>query len=459
MVYSSLLFIYGFLPLSLLFYCITPKKRQPLILLILSMIFCGMFSLGFLVFIAAYTLINYVGCRLTEKQRNAGKRGIMPYALCMVIDTAAIFFFRSELFEPMRSALGTAADFFPVGISFFTLSALGTLTDVYRGRTAAERNIISFGLYIMMFPRLIMGPVLRYSSFSRILKERRGGLCEIGKGITFFVKGLVKKVIFADSIYMLYTAVRSAEVTELSALTAWLGAAAYILCLYFTLSGFSDMSAGLGLCFGLRFPKSFNYPMFSTKIRYFYARWQTQIIKWFRKNFTHPFASLSHNGIYRKAVFLVAWGSFGFWYTFNINGFVWGMLLGAAIVVEKRFSHAKMLNITGAIYTFFTVIAASVILFGDDLFYSAKYLLAMIGGNNNFADALSLYLLKSYIVILLICMYASTDLFKNVRIRLEKTKIRLVFEILSPFIVLFLLMACTALMSFAGSSATMLVML
>ena len=117
-----------------------------------------------------------------------------------------------------------------------------------------------------------------------------------------------------------------------------------------------------------------------------------------------------------------------------------------------------MLNITGAIYTFFTVIFASVILLGDDLFYSAKYLLAMIGGNNNFADALSLYLIKCYAVILLICMYASTDLFKNIRLRLEKTKLHLAFEAISPIVILFLLMACTALMSFDGSSGTMLIM-
>lgn len=458
MVYSSLLFIYGFLPLSLLFYCIAPQKLQPLILFIFSMIYCGMFNFSFLVFIMAYVLINYAGCRLTEKQRNAEKCSILPYAFCVFFDTAAIFFFRSEFFEPIRSALGAVSDFFPVGISFFTLSALGTLTDVYRGRIAAEKNIISFGLYIMMFPRLIMGPVLRYSSFSRILKERKVGLCEIGKGITLFVKGLVKKVIFADSLYMLYTAVRGTEVTELSALTAWLGAVAYILCLYFTLSSFSDMAAGLGLCFGLKFPKSFNYPMFSTKIRYFYARWQTQVVKWFRKNFTYPLSSLSRNRIYKKVIFIAAWGALGFWYTFNINGFVWGILLGTAIVLEKRFSHAKMLNITGAIYTFFTVIFASVILLGDDLFYSAKYILAMIGGNNNFADALSLYLIKCYAVILLICMYASTDLFKNIRFRLEKTKLHLVFEAISPIVILFLLMACTALMSFDGSSGTMLIM-
>lgn len=459
MAYSSLLFIYGFLPVSLLLYYASPKKRQPLTLLILSMIFCGMFSLGFLIFIIAYVLVNFGGCRLIGKRRSDKKSGILPYILCMLFDTAAIFFFRSELFEPMRDALGTAADFFPVGISFFTLSAMGTLTDVYRGRISAEKNIIAFGLYIMMFPRLIMGPILRYSSFSHALEERGGDLSEIGKGLALFIKGLVKKVIFADSLYMLYTAVRSAEITGLSALTAWLGAIAYILCLYFTLCGFADMSTGLGFCFGFRFPKSFNYPMFSTKIRYFYARWQMPAVRWLRKNFTHPLSSLSRGKIYRKAVFIAAWGAFGFWYTFNMNGLIWGLILGSAIVVEKRFSHVKMLDITGAVYTFLAVIFASVIFFEDDLSCAARYLFAMIGGNNKLADVLSLYLLKSYIVVLLICMYASTDLFRNVKIRLEKTRIRVVFEALSPIAALFLLMACTALMSFGGSSGTMLIML
>lgn len=459
MVYSSLLFIYGFLPLSLLVYYVSPKKYQSAVLLVLSMIFCGMFSPWYLIFITAYVLANYAGCRLTQMQKNEKKRGILPYIACTAFDLSAIFFFRSELFEPIREEFGIAADFFPVGISFFTLSALGALTDVFRGKIKAEKSIVNFALFIMMFPRLIMGPVLRYSAFTRAIENRKGGLSEIGKGFTVFIKGLAKKILFADSLYMLWSAVSRTEVSELAALTAWLGAVAYVFCLYFTLSAFADMCTGLCLCFGFRFPKSFNYPMFSTRIRTFYSKWQTQVFKWFRKNYHIAASPFKRGSICRKLIYVVFWGIFGFWYTFNLNGFVWGLLMGTVIIVEKRFCHPKMLNITGAIYTFFAVVSASVLFLGGDLLYSAKYIIAMLGGNRSLADSVSLYLLKSYFIVLLVCMYAATDLFRNVGGRLSKTKIRYAFEAAVPLVMLIILLVCTALISFSGSSGTMLIML
>ena len=133
--------------------------------------------------------------------------------------------------------------------------------------------------------------------------------------------------------------------------------------------------------------------------------------------------------------------------------------MGAVIIIEKRFFHAKMLNITGAIYTFFAVVSASVLFLGGDLLYSAKYIIAMLGGNRNLADSVSLYLLKSYFIVLLVCMYASTDLLRNVGVRLSKTRIRYVFEAVTPIIMLIILFVCTALISFSGSSETMLIML
>ena len=336
---------------------------------------------------------------------------------------------------------------------------MGTLIDVYFGKLKAEKNIVKFGLYIMFFPRLIMGPVLRYSSFIKMLENRRDGLNEIGIGFTVFVKGLVKKVIAADSLYMLYSAVRDIDIETMTALTAWIGITAYMLCLYFTLSGFSDMGIGIGYCFGFRFPQSFNYPLFSTKIRYFTTRWHIQIIQWFRRYITKPLSSQFNNKVIKKLIFIAVWGLFGFWYTFSINGALWGLIIGSAVTVENHFSNAKILNITGIIYTFLVTVIASVFLSGENISYSLKYLLVMLGGNRAFADSISFYFIKSYIVILLISVYAATSLFRNLMMRSGKNWIRNAVIVVSPAIVLALMIVCTIMISYSGSSEMILLRL
>lgn len=459
MIYSSLLFIYGFFPLSLLIYYAVGKKFRNGVLLILSMIFCGLVSLYFLAFMILYTAVNFAACGFIEKNRPNKASASVCFASAVVFDIASIFIFRTDFFLGLKSLIHMPDGFFPVGISFFTLSAVGTLIDIYCGRLKAEENIVNFGLYIMFFPRLFMGPVLRYSSFAKMLQNRRDGLNEIGIGFTIFVKGLAKKIIVADSLYMLYTAVRSIDIGTVTALTAWMGITAYLLCLYFTLSGFSDMGVGIGYCFGYKFPQSFNYPLFSTRIRYFTTRWHIQIIQWFRRYVTKPLSSRFSNMIVKKLIFIAVWGIFGFWYTFSINGALWGVIIGGAVTIENRFGNAKTLNITGIIYTFLAVVIASVFMAGENLAKSFEYLLVMFGGNKAFADSFSFYLIKSYVVILLISIYSSTNLFRNLMIRSGKTWMRNSIVVISPAIVLAVMIICTIMISYSGSSDMILLKL
>lgn len=458
MIYSSLLFIYGFLPVSLLLYYITPRRHRDKTLLGLSAVFCGLFSLWYLGLMAAYTIVNFTACRIIG--RNRGKAlSAVPFAAAMIFDLASILIFRTKYFTGTLSSIGVPDKFFPLGISFLTLSALGTLIDVYKGKVREEKNILRFALYIMFFPKLIMGPVLRYGGFVRALENRRDGLNEMGIGFTIFVKGLAKKVIVADNLYMLYKAVNSVNTNDLSALSAWLGITAYMLSLYFVLSGFSDMGTGISYCFGLRLPQCFNYPMFSTKIKYFASRWHMQIIHWFRRYVTKPLSSFSRSRYYRRLIFIISWGTLGFWYTFRLTGAVWGLLIGAAMTAENKLSKVRLLGITGTIYTFIIIAFGTVFLAGEELSGSLKYLLAMLGGNRIFADSLSFYLLRSYSVILLIGMYASTDLFRNMLMRSGRTRLRRVFSLVSPAIVLTFTVLCTILLSYSGSSGMILLKL
>ncbi len=456
MIYSSLLFIYGFLPFSLLIYYITPRKRQPLVLLLLSALFCGLLSLRYLVFTAFFTLVNYCACRGIGRFRGKSEAASVIFGAGVLYDIFSLFMFRAEMFAALRNGMLLPEDFFPIGISFMVLGAIGTLIDVYSGRFEAESNYAKLWLYFIFFPRLIMGPLLRYRSFCKVLDSRKTQLEEIGVGLTIFVKGLSKKVLAADTLYLLYEAVHGIALKDMSALTAWMGALAYVLCLYFTLSGFSDMGTGAGYCFGLRMPQSFNYPLFSVRIRYFAARWHIQVVQWMRRYITKPLSSHFRSNVLKRLIFIGVWGIFGFWYTFSINGVIWGILTGAAITAETLFIRGKVINMTGGVYTAFTVMIFGVFLSGSNIGYSLRYLLAMTGGGGGFADSFSLYLLKSYVVILLVTMYASTDLFRNMMMRSGKNPVRTVVTAASPVIVLALLILCTGLMSYSGSSGMIL---
>ena len=377
----------------------------------------------------------------------------------MMFDIFVLFAFRTERFDLVYKAIGLHEGFYVIGISFFTLSALGYLIDVFNGKICSEKNIIRYSLYIMMFPRLLLGPVLRYDIFTRIMNGRKSGLKELGKGLTVFIKGLAKKVLAADTLYALYIAVRAYDNKEMSAVTAWLGIIAYILCLYFTLSGISDMGVGIGYCFGYKFPQSFNYPMFSSRIRYFAAKWHVQVIHWFRNYITKPFSSAKKNTYLSKIVFIGAWTLAGFWYGFSFSSAIWGVLMGSAIVVESSLRKSRMLKATGIIYTFLLVTSFSVFLANDRVADSFSFLFAMIGVNRSLTDGLTLYLLRSYLVVLLVTMYASTDLFRNMLVRSRRVFLRKVFSTATPVVMIILLAICTALLSASGSSEMLLLKL
>ena len=459
MVYSSLLFIYGFLPVSILLFYITPKKYRELTLLLLSAVFCGMISLYFLMFILSYTVVNYGFVHLISRAGKNEKLAAIPLASGIIIDLALLLVFRTEYFSWLHNILKVPEGFFPVGISFFSLAAVGTLIDVYKGRVKAEKNIVKFSLYFMFFPRLIMGPLLRYGVFRRILDSRRETSENIGIGMTLFVKGLAKKVIVADDLYMLYTAVQSQNVKELSAVTAWLGITGFVLCLYFNLSGFADMGTGIAYCFGYRFPQSFNYPLISTKIKYFAARWQSQVIQWLRRYVTKPLYGVCRHRWIKELIFIFGWTMFGIWYKFNINGAVWGLLIGTAVVIEGRIAKRKIMDITGIIYTALIILICSVFLAGSSLSYSGRYLVAMLGGNGVIADGQAFYLLKSYIVMLLASIYAASDLFRNMMTRSGRKKVKTVITAASTLVVLAALIICTALLSYSGSSEMLIMKL
>lgn len=236
MTYSNLLFIYIFLPAALAVYCIVPKKLKNTALLLGSIIFCGFMGFKMMLFIMLYCIANYAAALFIYNIRPKIK--FIPMAAAIIFDIVMLVSFRAEYFSYLHGFMKIPEEAFPLGISLFTLSAIGYLIDVYRGDIKADKNFVRFSLFIMMFPRIIMGPVVSYDIFVSILRKRRLNIAEIGAGLTIFIKGLAKKVILADQLFMLYSASMSGGFENISASSAWLGMISYMFCLYFTLSGF-----------------------------------------------------------------------------------------------------------------------------------------------------------------------------------------------------------------------------
>lgn len=460
MIYSSLFFIYAFLPISILVFNIVPKKSCDAVMLFLSMVFCGFYGTAFLVFMVAYTLINYLTGLLTDAMKKSGTSlEAIPLTVGIILNIFIMFVFRADFMSWLKIKAGFHEDFFPFGISFIILNTIGYLIDIYCGRLRAEKNLVTFGIYVMMFPRLVMGPMLRYRTFQKINRNRITGLSEIGKGLSIFIKGLAKKVLAADNLYMLYTAVNGIERNELSFVNSWLGISAYVLCLYFTLSGFSDMSTGIGYCFGYRFPNSFNYPLFSSRMQYFAAKWHIQPVRWFRKYIGTPIYKTAPNDWVRRIAFVFAWGLVGFWYGFSANSTLWGILIGISILAENFIVSKRTLRATGIIYSSLLVFVIMTFLAGESVTDSLRYLWAMFGGNRILADTSSVYLIRSYIVILLITMYASTNLFRNMMLRSGRLKLRAAVSAFTPVVSAFMLIICTAIMSLSGNTEILLLKL
>ena len=305
-----------------------------------------------------------------------------------------------------------------------------------------------------MFTKLPAGPLVSCSEFSEMVKKRSEGINAVGEGLEKFTIGLAKKILLADNLYRLYSATAAIEVTKMSALSAWLGAAAYMLCLYFTLSGISDMGQGLSLCFGFRFPDSFNYPGISFGVNDFGKKWHIPVVKWFDTYFFESIRSRISNRFIKYSVPVIMWIMIALWYEVSLNKLICGFIIGLSVAIEKKASEKNSVGKSSVIYTFFILSLSTIFFFGDSISYSFYYFLALIGGNNNIADSLSLYLLRNYIILIMAGFIFASGVRK---LFLQHKAVKTAENLISPFVILFLLVVCTAVISYSGSAGSILI--
>ncbi len=419
MVFSSLTFLLVFLPLVLLIYFAVPGGWKNAVLFLFSLLFYAWGEPVYVCLMIFSTVLDYTCGWLVDKYRgtNKSKLGLM---ISVLTNLGLLFFFKYTDFF-----IGTINGIFhcelpllnlplPIGISFYTFQTMSYTIDVYRGDAKMQRNIISFGAYVSLFPQLIAGPIVRYQDIADQLNQRTHSFDKFGNGVKRFVTGLGKKVLLANNIGLLWDTISASS--ELTVVGAWLGIVAFGFQIYFDFSGYSDMAIGLGKMLGFEFLENFNYPYISKSITEFWRRWHMSLGTWFRDYVYIPLGGNRKGLPVQIRNIVIVWLLTGFWHGASWNFVLWGALYGVLLMAEKLFLLnwlKKAPAFLGHLYTLFFVLMGWVLFAFDDIGAGISYCGAMFGRNAEFLNGQTVYQLLSYLPLLLVCILASTPLAKT----------------------------------------------
>ena len=452
MVFSSLYFLFLYLPVVLLVYYLVPLRFRNLVLLVFNLIFYAWGEPVYIVIMFVSIAIDYTHGMLVSKCKRKGNlRGAkMAVASSVIFNLALLFFFKYwDFVAGSLAAIGLnfmpkLGLSLPIGISFYTFQTMSYTIDVYRGDAQEQRNIVTFGTFVTLFPQLIAGPIIRYKDLDDQLRERSHTADKFASGIQIFIIGLAKKVLLANNIGMLWDAYKATPVSQLTVAGAWLGVLAFAFQIYFDFCGYSDMAIGLGRMFGFEFIKNFDYPYISRSITEFWRRWHISLGTWFREYLYIP---LGGNRVSKPRLFLnlmVVWAATGIWHGASWNFLFWGLYFGVILILEKGFLLKilkKLPVFVQHIYTLFLVLVSWAIFAVEDFTQLKGYLRAMFGmASGGGMDGNFLYYLASYLPILIIAAVASTP----AAVTLWKKLPRKAVAVLCPILILLGLLVSTA---------------
>ena len=387
MVFSSIFFIFYFLPAILAVYFLAPKRHRNLVLFLGSLIFYAWGEPVYVALMLFSTAFNYfAGRKIGRTEQQAQKKRVLT--ISVVVNLAILVFFKYTNFflGLINAALPWDIPYLnlalPIGISFYTFQTMSYVIDVYRGKVAAQKSLINFGAYVALFPQLIAGPIVRYSTIEKQLTSRRETIEGFSSGLMCFAAGLAKKVLIANNIGLLWDSVHATALPELSALSAWLGIIAFAFQIYFDFSGYSDMAIGLGRMFGFEFEQNFNYPYISKSITDFWRRWHISLSTWFKEYVYIPLGGNRAGRGRAHLNILIVWVLTGFWHGASFNFLAWGLYYALLLMLEKDVL-ARLLNklpkAVGTVYTLFFVLIGWVLFASDSLTESIGYLKVMFG--------------------------------------------------------------------------------
>ena len=445
MVFSSVTFLFYFLPIVLVLYYLVPNKLKNLILLISSFIFYFYGEPKYVLLMVFSIMSTYICGRLVDKYRGT-KKSKLFLILEIIISIGLLIYFKYADFiiKNINLWLSQKIDLInvllPIGISFYTFQMISYVVDVYKGEVKVQKNILKLATYVSLFPQLIAGPIVRYSTLEKQLEHREYSINKFSLGVRRFVIGIGKKVMIANVIGTLVNNFLISD--EKSVLFYWLYAIGVMLQIYFDFSGYSDMAIGLGKMFGFEFLENFNYPYIATSITEFWRRWHISLSSWFRDYVYIPLGGNRVSKIKWIRNIMIVWLLTGLWHGAEWNFIIWGIYFGILLIVEKIFllkRAEKTPKILKIIYTLFFVMISFIIFNGNEIMENIKGLFGI--GNVPVISKESIYYLKSYFVVILIGIIGATPIMKNI---VKKEKIKKIVNILEPIYLFIILLLSTS---------------
>ena len=448
MLFTSISFLYYFLPIVIILYFIVPKKFKNFILFLSSIFFyfCGEPIYTFLMI--GEIFIAYVGARYLEKHR---KKSILVSLLAIHIGALGLFKYSDFTINNINQIFGSKIPLLklalPIGISFYTFQIISYVVDVYRGKVKAQKSFLKLATYVSLFPQLIAGPIVRYETIEKELDNRTSNFENFAYGVRRFVIGLGKKVLIANMLGELCDVFSTTN--EKSVLFYWIFAISYSLQIYFDFSAYSDMAIGLGRMFGFHFLENFNYPYISKSITEFWRRWHMSLSSWFRDYVYIPLGGNRKETIILVRNIFIVWALTGIWHGANWTFVIWGLMYGIMLIIEKLLltKHLeKMPSILQRIYVLFTVMISFIIFNANSIGEALNNIIGLFGANGeSLINASTVYYLKSYLVVLVIAIIGSTPLLKNIIEKLKtKTNANKIINLLEPIAMASILTIVTA---------------
>lgn len=417
MLFSSITFLYYFLPAVLLLYYLTPEKGKNLILFLASFVFYLWGEPRYSVLLLFSVAAGYIGGRCIAYQR---QRKEAAFFIAITLGLLVFFKYMDFLMESVNMIFGTHAPMMqialPIGISFYTFQIISYYVDIYRGEVQAERNFIDFAAYVTMFPQLIAGPIVRFQTVQAELKHRKITWENIGNGAACFVCGLCKKVLIADSLGMLVAELE--KIAGIGTVGYWVLAITFMLQLYYDFSGYSDMAIGLGRMLGFTFPENFQYPFISKSISEFWRRWHMTLGGWFRDYLYIPLGG-NRVGVPRWCLnMFIVWLFSGLWHGAGWNFALWGLYFGVFLSAEKllgkQIGKRTGKKIAGShLYVLLVVLFSFVIFRVESISGIKEQFLGLFGYYGSAMTPLAAYEMKSYLFLLLIACVGATPVVKN----------------------------------------------
>ena len=433
MVFSSIIFIFTFLPISLILYYITPRNMRNLILLLISLVFYAWGEPVYVLLMIFTTIFNFImGKVIDDNKRNIRCKNILIFTVLVNLFILGFFKYYGFLIENINMLFGLNIAYkqlpLPIGISFYTFQTLSYVVDVYLGKVKVQKNLISLGLYVTMFPQLVAGPIVRYQDIDKQLNYRDESIPKFSLGVDRFLRGLCKKVLLANNIGMVWTAIQSSNIDNISVLTSWIGIIAYTFQIYFDFSGYSDMAIGLGKMFGFDFIENFNYPYISTSVSEFWRRWHISLGSWFKEYIYIPLGGNRVSKLKSIRNIFVVWLLTGLWHGASWNFIVWGLYYGTILFIEKTILNKlleRLPKLLRHIYTIVLIMIGWVFFGSETLSYALDYISVMFGlSGNSIVDSTGLYYLYTNLILFVVLSLCSTPIVSKIfKIVIKKGKI------------------------------------